>query len=57
MAQPKTLWDFEEQGKYVVIHNQTAQRYGRDLWEKLKLKNTPPYTDQELAEVLNNFKP
>ena len=55
MAQPKTLWDFEEQGKYVVIYNQSSQRYGIDLWNKLKAQEG--YTDQELAEVLNNFKP
>ena len=55
MAQPKTLWDYEENGKYVVIYNQASQRYGIDLWEKLKAKEG--YTDDELAEVLNNFKP
>jgi len=29
--------------------------YGTHLWEKLKLQEG--YTDEELAEVLNNFKP
>ena len=29
--------------------------FNRQLWEKLKAANG--YTDQELAEVLNNFKP
>ena len=53
MANPKTLWDFEESGKYVVIYNQSSQRYGIDVWEKLKAQEG--YTDQELAEVLNNF--
>ncbi len=55
MAQPKTLWDFTENGEAVLIYNQGPTTYSRALWEELKAKEG--YTDQELAEVLNNFKP
>ena len=55
MAQRMTLWDIEEDGKYVVIWNQHSQRYSTETWEYLKNKHT--LTDQELAEVLNNMKP
>ena len=55
MAQPKTLWDFSENGEAVTIYNQGPVTYDRTLWDKLKLQEG--YTDQELAEVLNNFKP
>ena len=55
MAQPKTLWGYEDSQKYVVIYNQPGKRYGIDLWEQLKTQEA--LTDQELAEVLNNFKP
>ena len=55
MAQPKTLWDLNPNGESVTIYNQGPVTYDRQLWEKLKAENG--YTDQELAEVLNNFKP
>ncbi len=55
MAQPKTLWAFQETSDSVVIYNQGPTTYSRKLWEELKTNNG--YTDQELAEVLNNFKP
>ena len=55
MAQPVTLWAFEESSQSVVIYNQGTHRYGKTLWESLKAQHG--YTDQELAEVLNNFKP
>lgn len=54
MASPKTLWEFCENDS-VVIYNQGPVRYSTETWERLKLENG--YTDQELAEVLNNFKP
>ncbi len=54
MAQPKTLWEFCENDS-VVIYNQGPTRYSTATWERLKAENG--YTDQELAEVLNNFKP
>ena len=55
MAQPRTLWSFEEASGSVVIYNQGTHRYGRELWEELKIQEG--VTDQELAEILNNFKP
>jgi len=55
MASPKTLWAFTENGTAVTIYNQGPIKYSRELWEKLKTQEA--YTDQELAEVLNNFKP
>lgn len=55
MATPKTLWGFSENGDSVTIYNHSQSTYGRALWEKLKTQEG--YTDQELAEVLNNFKP
>lgn len=55
MAQPKTLWEFEEGSQSVVIYNQGTHRYGKALWDRLKAQEG--YDDQELAEVLNNFKP
>ncbi len=55
MAQPKTLWDFTENGEAVIIYNQSQSQYSIQLWEKLKADHG--YSDQELAETLNNFKP
>ena len=55
MAAPKTLWGKTPNGDAVTIYNQPGQTYAIELWEQLKADNG--YTDQELAEVLNNFKP
>ena len=55
MAAPKTLWGYNENGDAVIIYNQPGQTYSKQLWEELKTQEG--YTDQELAEVLNNFKP
>ncbi len=55
MAQPKTLWAFEDTNDSVVIYNQGTHRYSRELWNQLRDDNG--YTDNDLAEVLNNFKP
>ena len=54
MAKWITIWDYENNGKTVVIYNQHAQRYSRELWEKLK--NKYGLTNDELAENLNNSK-
>ncbi len=55
MAQPKTLWAFQTESDSVVIYNQGPSTYSRKLWEQLKTQEG--YSDQDLAEVLNNFKP
>jgi len=56
MAQPKTLWEKCNNDSYIIF-NQGPVRYSTATWERLKNFRTPPYSDQELAEVLNNFKP
>ena len=55
MATPKTLWNYSENGQKVTIWNQGPVSYGIEIWESLKAQHG--YSDQELAEVLNNFKP